>query len=66
MSLSTKELNYIKDGLSWEMLMVKKYTEHAQGCQDQELKSVFDGMARMHQNRYNHLIGHIGNPNQSH
>ncbi|HHY19980.1 MAG TPA: hypothetical protein GX522_08785 [Firmicutes bacterium] len=66
MSLSTKELNFIKDGLSWEMLMVKKYTDHAQGCQDPELKSVFDGLARMHQSRYDHLFGHISGRTMSH
>ena len=66
MSLSTKELNFIKDGLSWEMLMVKKYSDHAQGCQDPELKNIFDGLAKMHQNHYNHLLGHIGGQSMPH
>jgi rubrerythrin len=66
MSFTTKELNYIKDGVSWEELIVKKYTEHAQYCQDQEIKNIFNGLAQLHRNHYNHLLGHINGQTQSH
>ena len=66
MSFSTKELNYIKDGIAWEELMIKKYTEHMQYCQDPEIKNVFNGLVQLHQNHYDHLVGHLSGNTQPH
>ena len=48
MSFSTKELNYIKDGIAWEELMIKNTRTHAV-LWDPEIKNVFNGLVQLHQ-----------------
>jgi uncharacterized membrane protein len=57
--LSTKELNYVKDHLSWELLMAKKYHSYAQQVSDPQLKQTVEEIGRKHQNNYNTLLNHL-------
>ncbi|WP_170105002.1 hypothetical protein [Desmospora activa] len=59
MQLSTKDLNYLKDELSWELLAFKKCHHYAQECQDQQVKQLIDQMGRMHQQHYQQLLNHL-------
>lgn len=59
MPLSTKDLNYLKDELSWELLAFKKCHHYAQECQDQQVKQLIDQCGRMHQQHYQQLLHHL-------
>ena len=59
MFLSTKEFNYVKDHLSWELLMAKKYNEYAQQTQDSQLKQIIEQIGKKHQNNYNTLLNYL-------
>lgn len=59
MSLTTKDLNYLKDELSWELLAFKKCHHYAQECQDQSIKQLIDQVGRMHQQHYEQLLTHL-------
>lgn len=56
MHISTKEVNYIKDHLSWELLAAKKCFNHANSLQDAQLKQVFDDAGKAHQENYVNLL----------
>lgn len=57
--LSNKELNYLKDHLSWELLAVKKYHHYADQMEDQGLKQLAHEIGQLHQNRYQTLLDHV-------
>ena len=57
--LSTKELNYIKDFLSWELLSVKKcYNYASQESNTEDQKIFFDAM-KVHKQNYMDLLNYI-------
>jgi hypothetical protein len=62
-NLSTKELNYIKDFLTWELLMAKKCKQYA----DQETIPGFAGSfnqaGQLHQQNYMNLVTYLENIN---
>lgn len=53
--LSEKELNTIKDLLSGEELLVKKFQMLAEHAQDQNLKCKMEDIAQKHQGHFNEL-----------
>lgn len=57
--LSEKELNYLKDHLSWELLAVKKFHHYADQMQDPGLKQLAHELGQKHQNRYQTLLNHV-------
>lgn len=59
MNLSTKELNYIKDFLSWELLMAKKCNQYAYQEVDPMFKGVFEQAGQTHQQNYVKLVGYL-------
>ncbi|OYD07232.1 hypothetical protein [Paludifilum halophilum] len=59
MQLTTKDLNYIKDELSWELLAFKKCHHYAQECQDPQIKQKIDEIGRIHQNHYEQLLNQL-------
>ncbi|GGE07085.1 hypothetical protein GCM10011571_05390 [Marinithermofilum abyssi] len=63
MQLTTKELNYLKDALSWELLAMKKCHHYAQECQDPQLKQLIDRTGQLHQNHYQQLLQHLNAAN---
>ncbi|MDF2608511.1 MAG: hypothetical protein K0S34_2713 [Bacillales bacterium] len=58
--LTTKDVSYISDMLSWNLLAMKKAHFFAQQCQDQEIKQAIEGACTMHQRHYDKLLQHMG------
>ncbi|WNB93021.1 hypothetical protein [Bacillus sp. NEB1478] len=57
--ITGKDLNYIKDMLSWNLLGAKKAHSMASQCQDFEIKSTLEKACKMHESHYNRILGHI-------
>ncbi|WP_054951365.1 hypothetical protein [Numidum massiliense] len=57
--LSSKDLHYVKDQLSWELLAMKKCHHYAGECQDQEIQKQLEQVGRMHQAHYEMLLNHL-------
>ncbi|NPV26048.1 MAG: hypothetical protein HPY81_01050 [Firmicutes bacterium] len=62
---STKELNYIKDHLSWELLMAKKCYDTAQACNDPDIKTAINQVGQKHQQHYQLLLRHLSGQEMS-
>lgn len=57
--ITDKELNYIKDFLSWELLAVKKCEDAAKACTDPQIQSLIQQTGSKHQQHYNQLLTHL-------
>ncbi|NLI91191.1 MAG: hypothetical protein GX434_02990 [Peptococcaceae bacterium] len=57
--LSAKELNYIKDFMSWELLMAKKCNQYANQEVDANFKGVFNNAGQVHQQNYRNLLNYL-------
>ena len=57
--LSEKELSTIKDLLSDEELLVKKFKMLAAQTQDTEIKQKFERISEQHQGHFNALYAHL-------
>jgi triacylglycerol esterase/lipase EstA (alpha/beta hydrolase family) len=57
--LADKELHYIKDYLSWELLAMKKCNEAANRCTDPQIKQLIKDTGKKHQQHYNTIITHL-------
>lgn len=57
--VTTKDLAYLKDSLSWELLAMKKCHHFAQACSDPQLREALEAACRMHQRHYETLLGHL-------
>lgn len=60
--LSTKDFNYLKDHMSWELLAAKKCAHFAQECQDNQVAQLINQVGMMHERHYNTLLQYV-NPN---
>lgn len=58
-NLSTKEVNYIKDILSWELLSTKKCFQYANQEMDPKNQKIFFDTATMHQQNYLTLLNYV-------
>jgi hypothetical protein len=58
-NISTKELNYINDFLSWELLCAKKCFQY--GCQENNSghQHIFFDAVHVHQQNYGRLLAYI-------
>lgn len=54
-----KDLSYLKDALSWELLALKKCHHYAGLCQDQEIGAFLGKVAKMHQDHYLRLLNEV-------
>ncbi|MFJ9498737.1 ferritin-like domain-containing protein [Brevibacillus centrosporus] len=61
--ITTKDMSYIKDALSWELDAFKKLHAFAQMATDPEAKQCLDKVGRMHQMHYQKLLTHLQNNN---
>lgn len=61
--MTTKDLSYVNDMLSWNLLAMKKAHFAAQNCQDPEIKSALDSYGQMHQRHYQTILSHLQSPN---
>ncbi|NLO97814.1 MAG: hypothetical protein GX091_07075 [Peptococcaceae bacterium] len=57
--LSVKELNYIKDFLSWELLMAKKCAHYSQQEVDPNFKGIFENARQVHEQNYESLMSYL-------
>ncbi len=63
--ITSKDLSYLKDGMSWLLLATKKCAHFANECQDQEVKQLIDQIGQIHQKHYNTLLTHCQTQNNS-
>lgn len=57
--ITTKDLSYLKDALSWELNAFKKLSFFAGQATDPQIKQALDGAGRMHQAHYEQLLKHL-------
>ncbi|MEH7494332.1 ferritin-like domain-containing protein [Neobacillus niacini] len=58
-AITTKDVLYIKDALSWELLAFKKFHFMANQIQNPQLKDALTKAGQMHQNHYQRLLTHL-------
>jgi sulfur relay (sulfurtransferase) DsrC/TusE family protein len=58
-AITTKDLLYIKDILSWELLAFKKFHFLAQQVSNPSIKQALNKMGQMHQNHFQRLLPHL-------
>ncbi|WP_412176653.1 ferritin-like domain-containing protein [Bacillus sp. T3] len=58
-AITTKDLDYIKDALSWELLAFKKFHHLASQVQNNEIKQALEKAGQMHQNHYQKILSHL-------
>lgn len=58
-ALSTKDLLYLKDALSWELLAFKKFHFFAQQVSNSEIKQALEKAGKMHQDHFQKLLAHL-------
>lgn len=61
--LTTKDMMYLKDAMSWELLAMKKCNHFAQECKSSEIKHTINKAGKMHEHHYKMLLEHV-NPNK--
>ncbi|MGG1515369.1 hypothetical protein ABE504_08145 [Paenibacillus oryzisoli] len=54
--LTDKELSYVKDFLSWELLAMKKCNDTANRCTDPQIQALIKQTGQQHLNHYNSLL----------
>lgn len=59
MSLSVKELSYIRDFLSWEILMAKKCSHYASQEVDPTFQGIFNSLGQVHQQNYEKVLSYL-------
>ncbi|GEN33383.1 MULTISPECIES: hypothetical protein [Aneurinibacillus] len=63
--MTTKDVHYVKDQLSWLLVAMKKCNHYSQECTDPQVKQLIDRAGQMHQRHYNTLLQHCQNNNAS-
>lgn len=63
--ISSKDLNYLKDALSWELTAFKKFHFFAQQATDPQVKQAMEKAGQMHQQHYQKLLTHLQVDNNS-
>lgn len=65
-AITDKDLHYLKDAMSWELLAFKKCRQFASFATDPEIQQQIDAAGQMHQKHYHLLLRHLeSNPNQN-
>lgn len=57
--ITTKDLLYLKDALSWELVAFKKFSFFAKQAQNPQIKQALDQAGQMHQRHYQKLLTHL-------
>lgn len=58
-NVSTKELNYMKDFLSWELYMAKSCHDHAAQVTDANFARLLDEAGQIHQQNYVDVFNYL-------
>jgi transcriptional regulator CtsR len=57
--ITDKELNYIKDFLSWELLAMKKCSDAAKLCMDSNIQSLIRQTGEKHKQHYQTILAQL-------
>ena len=57
--ITTKDLLYLQDALSWELLASKKAHHFAAESQDPQVRQQLEHLASVHQQHYQTLLKHL-------
>ncbi len=57
--ITTKDSQYLKDALSWELVAFKKFHFYAQQAIDPQVKQALEKAGQMHQRHYQKLLTHL-------
>jgi len=57
--LSDKELHYIKDFLSWELLAMKKCNEASISCADPQIRDAIKDTGAKHLQHFERILSHL-------
>lgn len=57
--ITNKDLLYLQDALSWELLASKKAHHYAMECENNELRQQLEHVANVHQQHYQQLLEHL-------
>ncbi|MDD3821898.1 MAG: spore coat protein [Bacilli bacterium] len=63
--ISTKDLSYISDMLSWNFVLAKKALHFANEASDSEVINILNDIADMHYNHYNILLNLLNKGEQN-
>ncbi len=58
-NVTNKELNYIKDYLSWELYMAKICHQHAGQMSDEGFARIVDDVGRVHQQNFDDIFTYL-------
>lgn len=58
-AITTKDLSYLKDAMSWELLAFKKFHFYAEHVTNNEIKQALEQAGKMHQDHYQRLLTHL-------
>lgn len=58
-NISTKELNYVKDFLSWELYMAKSCHDHAGQMADPNFSRILEEAGKIHQQNYVDMFNYL-------
>ncbi|WP_184249584.1 hypothetical protein [Gracilibacillus halotolerans] len=59
--VSTKDLLYLTDMLSWNLNAAKKAHFFAEHCTIPEIKTTIENACKMHERHYNRILAHLNN-----
>lgn len=57
--ITTKDCSYLKDELSWLLVVMKKCAHFEKECQDSAIKTAINKIGQMHERHYNLLLKHL-------
>lgn len=63
--ISCKDLSYLKDQMSWELLAMKKCAHFAEEATDPDVKMMLQRVGQMHQQHYQRILQHCQTNNTS-
>jgi len=58
-AITTKDLMYLKDAMSWELLAFKKFHFYAQQVQNPTIQQALDKAGQMHQDHFERILTHL-------
>ncbi|WP_251550587.1 ferritin-like domain-containing protein [Neobacillus muris] len=58
-AITTKDILYLKDALSWELLAFKKFHFMATQVSNEEIKQALDQAGKMHQDHFQRILTHL-------
>ncbi|MCM3567705.1 ferritin-like domain-containing protein [Neobacillus mesonae] len=58
-AITAKDLQYLKDALSWELLAFKKFHFLSQQATNPSIKQALNKAGKMHQDHYQRLLSHL-------